>query len=182
MTAIVGLIDDGKVFIGGDNAETTGWYGRTDLADSISKVFNNGPYIIGTAGSSRVAQRLQYHVKIPVPPRDIDHEDNDAMLSFVIKEIVPAIQDKLGQKKSGCTFILGYRDKLYQIYTDYSVSIRSHGYQACGCGEDFALGSLFTTDGAKKAPRDRVTTALEAAAEFSSGVAGPFTILETQDV
>jgi len=55
------------------------------------------------------------------------------------------------------------------------------GYCAVGCGEDLALGSLYTTESLNWTPDDRVKIALEAAEKFSSMVQRPFHILNTLD-
>ena len=59
MTCIVGLVDDGKVYMGGDAASVDGYIVRTS---ALSKVFRNGPFLIGYSTSWRMGQILQYHL------------------------------------------------------------------------------------------------------------------------
>jgi hypothetical protein len=52
MTCIVGLVDGGRVWLGGDSAGVSGW-DLTVRADR--KVFRNGPYVMGFTTSFRMA-------------------------------------------------------------------------------------------------------------------------------
>jgi hypothetical protein len=60
MTAIVGLTDNGTVHIGGDSAGVSDW-SLTIRADS--KVFTNGPYVMGFTTSLRMGQLPRYALK-----------------------------------------------------------------------------------------------------------------------
>ena len=87
---------------------------------------------------------------------------------------------KNNEVESGGNFLVGYKDKLWQVQGDYSVL--SHGeYDSVGSGETVAIGSLFTTSGTKMKSEDRVTKALEAAAHYVCSVKGPFTLLNTKE-
>ena len=50
-------------------------------------------------------------------------------------------------------------------------------YDACGCGEYYALGALYAMERFKMKPHDRVTEALSAAEHLSGGVKAPFNIV-----
>ena len=56
MTCIAGLIEDGNIWIGGDSAAVT-HYRMMKRADT--KVFINGPFLIGFTSSYRMGQILQ---------------------------------------------------------------------------------------------------------------------------
>jgi ATP-dependent protease HslVU (ClpYQ) peptidase subunit len=62
MTCIVGMVENGKVYIGGDSAGVSGfdYHIRED-----QKVFQNGDMIFGFTSSFRMGQLLQYSLKIP---------------------------------------------------------------------------------------------------------------------
>lgn len=78
-------------------------------------------------------------------------------------------------QESGGVFLVGFRQNLYRISSDYQVGRAADGYDAVGCGDQQALGSLFSTVG--RAPEARVRTALNAAEHHSAGVRGPFVIM-----
>ena len=177
MTCIVGLKHGGKVYIGGDSAGV-GNYDLTLRADK--KVFRNGPYVIGFTSSFRMGQLLAYKLSPPEPKRDQD------LMGFMVVDFIDAVRDCLKysgfarvkeNEEEGGNFLVGYGDRLFNIGTDFQVGESIAGYDAAGCGESFALGSLHATK--KMKPRDRVILALEAAEALSAGVRGPFTVLST---
>jgi hypothetical protein len=75
---------------------------------------------------------------------------------------------------AGGVLLVGYRGALYCIDDDYSVGRSALGYEAIGCGDHFALGSLASTSGD---PEARVQMALYSAALHSTSVCEPFTVL-----
>jgi hypothetical protein len=70
MTAVVGLVHNGTVHLGGDSAAPQGW----DLiVRADPKVFTVGPYAIGFTTSWRMGQVLRWSFKPPKP--DVTHLD-----------------------------------------------------------------------------------------------------------
>lgn len=178
MTCIVGLKQNGKVYIGADGAASNG--SKTVKTD-IEKVFKTNSFIIGYTTSFRMGQLLQYYLK------DVSiKKDGQTDMEYLVQTFIPYIQKTFkdngfskidsNQEKAGY-FIMAYNQELYFIQSDYSVLKYSDGYCCTGCGEEYALGSLHTTKDSELPPEDRVTRALEAAAYFSDGVSEPFTIL-----
>jgi ATP-dependent protease HslVU (ClpYQ) peptidase subunit len=177
MTCIVGLVDKGNVYIGGDSAGVAG------LSISIrgdEKVFTNGPFIMGFTTSFRMGQLLRYKFD---PPRQTAGQDD---MKYMVTDFVDAVRKCFGEggfgktpdkdQNKGGTFLVGYNGKLYTIDSDFQVGIPSIGYSAVGCGFDLALGAMYATKNQK--PEDRITTALEAASTFSAGVEPPFVIVK----
>lgn len=175
MTCIAGVIHNGKVFIGGDSA---GVGGMSLSVRADKKVFQNGEFLFGFTSSFRMGQVLQYSF---TPPKQ--HPDKDTM-SFMVTDFVNAVRSafqaagvasKNNEVESCGTFLVGYRGRLFSIQDDYQVGEAACGYDAVGCGQDIALGSLYATvdmaDG-----KARVGRALHAAEAHSAGVRGPFTI------
>lgn len=177
MTAIVGIVEDGKVWLGGDSAGVGGLSLQTR---SDPKVFKNGETGIGYTSSFRMGQILEHHLTMPTP-----YESEDGM-PYMVKRFVPSVKHALKEhgfqttrdgQDAGGTFLVGYRGELYEVEDDYQVARVRQTYHACGCGRDLALGSLFTTEQFDLRPRDRINMALSAAAEFSAGVRGPFHVI-----
>ena len=77
--------------------------------------------------------------------------------------------------ETGGTFLVGYKGRLFIVHSDYQVAIPSQQFAACGCGQDIALGSLYST--ASRSPLKRIELALKASQEFSAGVREPFHII-----
>lgn len=179
MTCIVGIEHNGKVLIGGDSAGVAG-YSLTVRADE--KVFESGEFVFGFTSSFRMGQLLRYKLSPPPFPENPDLD------SFMATAFVDAIRQVMrdggymevhdGAQRGG-TFLVGIRGRLYTISSDFQIGRTLAGYNAVGCGDDLAMGALYATRTSKSA-RNRAQTALEAAAEFSAGVVGPFNFVETK--
>lgn len=173
MTCIVGLVDQGKVYLGGDSAGVAGW-SLTVRADS--KVYSNGPYILGFTSSFRMGQLLRYAFDPPTPPAD----DLDRfMATTFIDAVRQCLQmggyaKKDSEREEGGVFLVGVAGRLFEIHSDYQVGESVDGFSAIGCGDELALGSLHATSFTGLTPHARVTMALQAAERFSAGVCGPF--------
>lgn len=171
MTAIVGLVHDGTVHIGGDSAGVAGW-SLTVRADA--KVFTNGPYIMGFTTSFRMGQLLRYSLKAPEPDGDLE--------AFMSTTFVDAVRTclkeggwaaKENDREAGGAFLVGIHGRLFCVTDDYQVGENVDGYDAIGCGKEIAYGAFYATR-PSVAPRKRLRLALEAAERFSAGVRGPF--------
>jgi hypothetical protein len=174
MTCIVGLVDNGNIYIGGDSAGVDGRYGLVVRSDK--KVFTNGDFVMGFTSSFRMGQLLAYGFSPPVPRVGVD------TMEYMVTEFIDAVRNRMkhggyvkirDSAEEGGTFLVGYKGRLFHISDDFQVGESTHGYDACGCGDHLALGSLRSTrdwtDGKK-----RVLEALETAETFSAGVRGPF--------
>jgi len=184
MTCIVGYIEKGKVIIGGDSA------GVGDLSIHIRrdpKVFKTGPFIMGFTSSFRMGQLLMSSMFHP-PHQKKDQTDYDFMVTTFIEAIKDCFDDggysqkyKDGDDKGG-TFLVGYKGELYMIESDYQVAMNHDKFMAVGCGEELAEGAMFAMTQCDitypNTPKGIMTTALEAAAHFSGGVAAPFNFVE----
>ena len=188
MTCIVGLVNNGKVYIGGDSAEIAG-YNLRIRADE--KVFKNGPFIMGFTTSFRMGQLLRYKFE---PPKHLFDDDGKLidtykfMATTFIDSVRKCLKDggyaqKDKDQEWGGTFLVGYRDRLFIIEDDYQVGESVDKYDTVGCGQQIALGSLDATGMAnrfgnfKQSPKERVEIALSAAEKYSAGVRGPFVVL-----
>jgi ATP-dependent protease HslVU (ClpYQ) peptidase subunit len=175
MTCIVGLVDEGNVYIGGDSA---GVNGNWDLiVRSDPKVFRTGPFLMGFTSSFRMGQLLRYAFVPPPHPPEID------LYHYMTVEFINAVRDclksggwakKEGEKEVGGIFLVGYRGHLFHIESDYQVGEAMDGYMAVGSGDEVARGALYATQ--KLPPMVRLRLALEAAERWNAGVRGPFVI------
>lgn len=171
MTIIVGFCDKARqtVYIGGDACSST--HSRRHRM-SESKVFRNGRFLIGSAGSHRNAQILE-HVAI-MPVQDAS-DPND--MRFLVGQVIPAVQKALHDggaqeidkdvRRQDANWLLGYRARLYEVYGDYQVRAVQDDFVAVGCGEEYALGSMHSTGLCTLKPPDRLALALAAAVAFS---------------
>jgi ATP-dependent protease HslVU (ClpYQ) peptidase subunit len=178
MTAIVGLVQSGTVYIGGDSAGVEG-LNLTVRADT--KVFRKKRYVFGFTTSFRMGQLIRYSLTVPKPNGDLD--------AFMSTTFVDAVREclktggwasKENEREEGGTFLVGVQGQLFTVYGDYQVARAADDFAAVGCGDQIALGALFGTAGADLSPRRRVLKALAAAERFSAGVRGPFICLKTR--
>ncbi len=174
MTCIVGWIENGTVWMGGDSAGVGG-YSLTVRADA--KVFRNGPMLFGFTSSFRMGDLLRYALKIP------DHDPRIDDTKYMATTFVDAVREclkaggyatKTNEVETGGLFMVGYKGQLWRIDNDYQVGRAADGYEAIGCGFELAQGAMFAST--HLAGRERIETALAAAERWSAGVRGPFHI------
>jgi len=83
------------------------------------------------------------------------------------------------QEKGG-TFIVAYRNNIYEVYGDFQVGMTKTPFCSVGCGFELAVGAMHAlTDRVEYGaielhPKEILRLALETAQEFSAGVRGPF--------
>jgi ATP-dependent protease HslVU (ClpYQ) peptidase subunit len=174
MTCIIGLVEDGQVYIGADSAsvDTANLICR---ATKINKVFKRGPFIIGYTTSFRMGQILENWLEVP------KQASGQSNYTYMVKEFVEAVRSTFkdkgfgsGADHSGGKFLVGYNGGLYFISNDFQVNPAMDNFVAVGCGNQFALGAMAAL--ADLEPRERIRKALKIAAHFSAGVCPPFRI------
>lgn len=142
MTCIIGMVHGGKAWIGGDSAGVAG-YNITTRADT--KVFRNGPYVIGFTSSFRMGQLLQYNLTVPEQAEGVD--DMRHMVTVFIPAVRQCLKDggflkKNSDVESGGSFLVAYRGQLYEVGSDFQVGQTVDNMAAVGCGEEVALGAM----------------------------------------
>lgn len=177
MTCIVGIKGyDGRVYVGGDSAATDEDMALTVRQDP--KVFQVGPYLIGTSGSFRVAQLIRYSLKVPPLPRDPGRFHRMMVKGFV-GAILRCLEAGGVTLKDGAvdgsSFVVGFRGNLFFIDQDMNVADPGP-YCAAGCADQIAHGALYAQRPGMD-PEERVLQALKAAERFSGGVRAPFVVL-----
>lgn len=174
MTCIVGVVHEGDVFLGGDSAATDGRFGQMTRRDR--KVFRNGDFVMGFTSSFRMGQLLAFEFSPPKP-----REGTDTM-AYMVTDFIDAARARMKSGgyasiregvEHGGTFLVGFKGRLFHVFDDFQVGESEHGFDACGSGEDVALGSLWSTR-ALGDPGARLTDALRAAETFNAAVRGPF--------
>ncbi len=175
MTCILGAVDKGKVYIGGDSALVENWMVRPQKA---SKVFKTGPFLIGNTGSPRVDQLLRY--KLATPKQNGLSNEKYMVVEFI--ENVRSVLKEGGytsienSREEGGWFLVGYKGSLYYVASDFQVSEYREGFHAIGSGRAYALGAYKALE--KIQPKARILQSLKIAAHFSGSVMGPFKVLE----
>jgi ATP-dependent protease HslVU (ClpYQ) peptidase subunit len=177
MTCIIGLKKAGSVVIGADSAGVSGWDIRQR---KDSKVFIKSDMIFGFTSSFRMGQIIQHSFVIP---KHYEKSDFEYMCSDFIDALRKTLKEKGFSKikdntEEGGTFLVGYKGELYKIESDYQVAQILDDFDACGCGEAYALGAMAVLkDNDTFSPEEKVKKALEIAEHFSAGVRSPFFVL-----
>ena len=181
MTCVVGLIDKkgNSVIIGADSA-SVGDYDISIRKDT--KVFKNGEFVIGCTSSFRMIQLLRFSFTPPV----IGEKD---VYEYMCTDFINAVRECFkeggylqkytdGDDKGG-TFLVAHKDRLFKVESDFQVGERMDNYEACGSGQDYALGALSVLSSLNKSPELIVVRALETAERFSNSVSSPFVLVRT---
>lgn len=181
MTVIVGLVDNGVVYMGADSA-AVGEYDLTIRADE--KAFQKGEFLIGFTTSYRMGQLLRFNLELPFHKPGIDDYE------YMVTEFVEAVRQCLKEggfareengNEQGGRFLVGYRGNLYAIDADYQVGRPADSFYAVGCGDQVARGSLYSSGRLSDAdPQERVRDALRASEHCSAGVRGPFLVMSME--
>ncbi len=178
MTCIVGLIDKNKVYIGGDSCGVLSNGDRWVRKDP--KVFKVGEFSIGYTTSFRMGQILRFKFKPSKPPRD-----NEKLYEYMVVKFVDELRKTFqkagfgstgqGNGDEGGLFLVGIRNRLFKVESNYQVAETADKFDSVGCGYPFALGSLESTGG--DTPLRRILQALATAAKFHGGVHAPYRII-----
>lgn len=185
MTCIVGMEFKNGVMIAGDSLGVSG-YDIIERKDT--KVFKNGKFIIGYTSSFRMAQLLRYSLNCD--KQKSSQSDFNFMCTTFINSVRKCLKDggflKINnEKEHGGVFLVGYKGKLYKVYDDMQIAINIDNFYACGCGESYALGSIYTSlknnkikKYDEKIVKGILKFALESASKFSGGVGGKFNYIK----
>lgn len=173
MSCIVGLIQNGRAYMGCDGlATTTDGEIRPVIAN---KIIENGPYLIGYTGNIRTGQVIKS--RYFTPPEDIE-DLPDALRNLFMEKGCISTSDEETQATQA-NFLIIFNHKLYEILIDFQLNEISGDFSSIGAGSSYAFGSLFSTKNIKDGKK-RVMLALKAAREYCAHVGEPFTIVELE--
>jgi len=176
MTCIVGLEHNGNVYIGGDSA---GVAGHRQVIRKDEKVFRNGEYVFGFAGSFRMGQLLRY----AYTPPEVNTWD---LQKFMVTEFIDSILDLFDEKgfDSMGAFLVGIRGRLFCVEADFQVGWNHVPFSATGSGETAAMGALDAMHQSEAlntlSPNQKLEIALNSASNLTTSVSGPYIFASTE--
>lgn len=172
MTVCIAIAEKGRVYMGADSLVAGGY---VTFRRALPKIFQNHDYMIGVAGTARIAEIMRYS-ELPIPSGNID-----SFMNTVFPEAVRAIMGALGRldREDGVETIdskmlVGVRGTIWTSDGHFSFSRPEPAEYSIGTGDEIAMGSLFSTRGQK--PIKRISTALRAAAFYGQNIGPPYVL------
>ena len=183
MTCIVGLVHDGKVFMGADAAinSADSWLQPQSMRPKIWKRCRCTDMLVGVGGKQRISQLVQ-KFEPPSPPILAD------VYEYLVNEYVPKLISYLDSARviknneddgmicMDATILIGLLGRLFKIDSSFAIT-EYLDYAAIGANAEVALGVLYATS-LLGSPIDRIQMALDAVLHHCASVREPFTILE----
>lgn len=187
MSLVIAIKDKNRIVLGADKQTSVG-NNKDHLATKIWEVADLPGALMGSVGSVRASQILQYSELI-----DKNSLGEIPTFEFIVRSLVPIIHATLDANGVRCAIpsedegvsvmmpnciLFAYKDRAWMIWHDFSVT-EIEDYLAIGSGSDIAKGVLFAT--ADKNPFERIVTAIDAAAETTVYVDDGIDILMTEE-
>ena len=155
MTCIVGVEAPGHTVIGGDSAGVDDQDLLVVRADAKVFALLGGEFVVGFTDSFRMGQLLRYGLRLPArEARDTAYRrDPERFMAVTFIDAVRSCLARGGfarkedEVESAGTFLVGWRERLYEVGDDYQVGRSTSGYAAVGGGASIAFGALHATAG-----------------------------------
>lgn len=185
MSLVIMIKDKNRIIVGADKQASTG-DSKTHTNTKIWRMTELPGAIMGSVGSARASQLIQYSNII-----DKNLLQEDLTTEYIVKVLAPTIAE--GLKANGIVvetpqggvcdlmpnaFLIAYKDNAWMIWNDLSVS-EIEGYLAIGSGSDVAKGALFATE--DKNPFERILISIKAAADTTLFVDDNLDLLATSE-
>jgi len=169
MSCVVGLLQNGKLYLGSDGIATTEDGERRPII--CVKIFTNKDYLIGYTGSVRHGQLLG--PKCFDPPSSIYDFPDQIREAYEKKGAI--LLNENGQQMFSSNILIGHKGRLFELLIDFQMNEVYGNFTSIGSGAAYAMGSLFATK-KWKSPEKRIINALNAASEYDRSCGEPFTI------
>jgi ATP-dependent protease HslVU (ClpYQ) peptidase subunit len=169
MTCIVGISDNGNVYIGGERGSSDG---SSILPLTRPKVKRCGDYLIGYAGSQGIGE-LAHFINMPPVTKDI-HKTLRTTFISTLKSAIEEYGNASHLEDNSTDWLVGVNGRLFEISSE-DWHIAEFSYSAIGSGGPIALGSLHTSRNWKDQEK-RIRHALQAAVDINPSCIAPIDI------
>ena len=169
MTCIIGLVDNGHVYMGCDSRLNRGW--MVAETRTSGKLVSVGEMLIGVAGATRGQNLIAHH--FTAPERGVGESD-DGYIEGTITAALQQLMERHDYDFAESELLIGYRGHLYRIGCDYGCSEPAEGVAGIGAGGSYAVGAVLAFLKAKWQPERAIMDALEIAGQSANGVAAPY--------
>lgn len=175
MTAIVAVVERGKVYLGADSMVAAG---DSVIVSRDPKVWQAGPCVVGACGHAAWWELLRDRVEWDRVSRCESEREFRRELVDEIRSRAQSIGIDLRDDGEGDDdsvagqALIGVGGALYLTDHYLTVTRVSEPHAAIGSGQGPALGVLYATAG--QPPRKRLTRALQAAERYTTSVRRPW--------
>lgn len=189
MSCVIGLVTGHGVIFGADAAANDG---NILIPNAFKKIVvrevrlsgrsRRAKMLIGTVGSMQIGAVVKHHLEIPdiENPSDLNGYMETLFITALKRAFVSSGYDRTayGEQGNGDEILVGMDRNLYFIDQNFGVASTMREFDAIGSSREVALGSLWTTGKMVDPPtaRQRVLVALDASAELTIHVAGPYQV------
>jgi ATP-dependent protease HslVU (ClpYQ) peptidase subunit len=151
MTTILGIEHKNGFVVAADSQTTD--RERPFYHPDIKKIIEVGNYVIAGAGQSSLIDIYQGGYS----PVEMTEGFTGNIYQFITSKFIPELRQLhvdsgyVAKKTNDFEFIVGYKNKLFYIASDYSVLKSKDGFYAVGSGYAYGLGALATGINIKQA-------------------------------
>lgn len=153
MTTIIGIQEENSSVIYADYQVSS--ESESFISKTARKICKNWKLAYGTAGNGRLCDYIQYEWDPPQPDEwdlgELGLPKEEWAYDWLIRVFVPALKRaarsegmEIGSEGVDFQMIISVRGFVFQIESDGTVMIRSHGMYGIGTGGAYALGALIT--------------------------------------
>lgn len=179
MTVLLAVVEGGVVHLAADGVASVhgGAHTMRPLPGGKFVAWSEPePMAIGVCGAYRVTQELRYRW---APPDVRAEKATDRAVAATLislqahlfaDDLKPLIVDDDGDLEA--EFLVAFRGRVFLVFGDFAFLERRGGFAALGSGMDVGMGALFASKG--RAPKDRLTVALQACADVREEIRGPW--------
>lgn len=182
MTCIVGLVANGKVYMGSDSAGSDGFtYSIRQEPKVFRRAWDRGEMIMGYTTSFRFGQLLEHSLDAPIQPKDMG--DHKYMVTLFMNAVRKSLTNggytkKKDEVERGGTALIGYHGKLWQMEDDFQIALSPSIGDSIGSGLYSAMGALHILSEIEGIPPEKkIKKALSVAEACVTTVKGPFKII-----
>ena len=191
MSVVIAIKKNDRIYMAADTQTSCGDRKITYHSEGSRKIhrFENG-VLLGHTGSVHNWQILCAHPEYFTVP-----EDGELTKKYIVQNVIPKIfkcyrDNEMGEKeegepaKLGDSYLMAYKDKLFQIDGVFDVEVLNH-YAEIGSGGDLTLAGLIELDVGDEHDgqiiENRLADLLCIASSRIMSVSGPYYVIDTED-
>ena len=190
MSVVIAIKKNDRIYMAADTQTSCGDRKVTYLGENSRKIhqFENG-ILLGHTGSVHNWQLVCAHPEYFTVP-----ENGELTKKHIVQNIIPKLfkcyrdnemrEEVEGEpSRMGDSYLLAYKDKLFQIYDVFDVQVLNH-YAEIGSGGDLTLAGLVELDTEEvqdeQVIEKRLVDLLRISAARIMSVSGPYVLIDTE--